>query len=91
MAATIQIRSDTCIRDDILLEVKWDPKISSDNDIAVAAVKKLKGVTGVTNKIEVRPKATAQQVSNVGNGHRKPGFLCDPQASVLPKDQRQVL
>lgn len=36
MAATIQIRSDTCIRDDILLEVKWDPKISSDNDIAVA-------------------------------------------------------
>jgi osmotically-inducible protein OsmY len=36
MAATMQIRSDTCIRDDILLKVKWDPKISSDNDIAVA-------------------------------------------------------
>jgi osmotically-inducible protein OsmY len=39
-------RSDTCIRDDVLLELKWDPKISSDNDIAVAAKDGVVTLTG---------------------------------------------
>jgi osmotically-inducible protein OsmY len=36
MATTAQSRSDNSIRDDVLLELKWDPKISSASDIAVA-------------------------------------------------------
>src|ERR1700738_857687 len=35
MATTNQPRSDEAIREDVLLELKWDPKIKS-NDIAVA-------------------------------------------------------
>jgi osmotically-inducible protein OsmY len=37
MANNTQARSDTSIRDDVLLELKSDPKISLDNDIAVVA------------------------------------------------------
>ena len=36
MATTAQSRSDNSIRDDVLLELNWDPKISSASDIAVA-------------------------------------------------------
>jgi osmotically-inducible protein OsmY len=36
MATATQTRSDNNIRDDVLLELKWDPKISSASDIAVA-------------------------------------------------------
>jgi osmotically-inducible protein OsmY len=36
MATRTQTRSDNSLRDDVLLELKWDPKISSASDIAVA-------------------------------------------------------
>lgn len=76
MTTTVQTRSDDLIREDVLFELKWDPKITS-NDIAVAikdgvvtlsgfvssywekdsaekAVKRVYGVKGVANDIEVR-------------------------------------
>ncbi|HEY1478062.1 MAG TPA: BON domain-containing protein [Chthoniobacterales bacterium] len=77
MATTAQSRSDNSIRDDVLLELKWDPKISSASDIAVAvkdgvvtlsgfvpsfwekdaaekAVKRVYGVRGIANDIQVK-------------------------------------
>src|SRR5882762_1930991 len=36
MVATMQVRSDSDIRDSVLLELKWDPKITHPDDIAVA-------------------------------------------------------
>ena len=76
MTTTAQTRSDDLIREDVLFELKWDPKITS-NDIAVAvkdavvtlsgfvssywekdsaekAVKRVYGVKGVANDIEVK-------------------------------------
>jgi len=73
----MQTRSDDLIRSDVLFELKWDPKISSSSDIAVAvkdgvvtltgfvhsywdkdaaekAVKRVYGVKGVANDIEVK-------------------------------------
>jgi osmotically-inducible protein OsmY len=35
MATTKEVRSDSSIREDVLLELKWDPKIKS-NDITIA-------------------------------------------------------
>src|SRR6202163_2854098 len=81
MATATQTRSDNNIRDDVLLELKWDPKISSASDIAVAvkdgvvtlsgyvpsywekdaaeqAVKRVYGVRGVANDIEVKLPST---------------------------------
>jgi osmotically-inducible protein OsmY len=78
MATTTQTRSDTTIRDDVLSELEWDPKISSASDIAVAvkdgivtlsgfvpsfwekdaaekAVKRVYGVRGIANDIKVKP------------------------------------
>ena len=77
MATARQTRSDNNIRDDVLLELKWDPKISSASDISVAvkdgvvtlsgfvpsfwekdaaekAVKRVYGVRGIANDIEVK-------------------------------------
>jgi osmotically-inducible protein OsmY len=77
MATKTQTRSDNSLRDDVLLELKWDPKISSASDIAVAvkdgvvtlsgfvpsfwekdaaekAVKRVYGVRGMANDIEVK-------------------------------------
>ena len=77
MATTTQTRSDNNIRDDVLLELKWDPKISSASDLAVGvkdgvvtlsgfvpsfwekdaaekAVKRVYGVKGIANDIEVK-------------------------------------
>jgi osmotically-inducible protein OsmY len=77
MATKTQTRSDNSLRDDVLLELKWDPKISSASDIAVAvkdgvvtlsgfvpsfwekdaaekAVKRVYGVRGIANDIEVK-------------------------------------
>src|ERR1700676_5486219 len=77
MATTTQTRSDNNIRDDVLLELKWDPKISSASDLAVGvkdgvvtlsgfvpsfwekdaaekAVKRVYGVRGIANDIEVK-------------------------------------
>jgi len=74
----MQTRSDDLIRDDVLFELKWDPKIGSSSDIAVAvkdgvvtlsgfvrsywdkdaagrAAKRVYGVRGVANDIEVKP------------------------------------
>ena len=76
MATTTQVRRDEAIREDVLLEFKWDPKIKS-NDIAVAvkdgvvtlsgfvssfweldaaekAVKRVYGVRAVANDLEVK-------------------------------------
>jgi osmotically-inducible protein OsmY len=76
MTTTAQTRSDDLIREDVLFELKWDPRITS-NDIAVAikdgvvtlsgfvssywekdsaekAVKRVYGVKGVANDIEVK-------------------------------------
>ena len=77
MATKTQTRSDNSLRDDVLLELKWDPKISSASDIAVAVkdgvvtlsgfvpsfwekdaaekvAKRVYGVRGVANDIEVK-------------------------------------
>lgn len=77
MATKTQTKSDNSLRDDVLLELKWDPKISSASDIAVAvkdgvvtlsgfvpsfwekdaaekAVKRVYGVRGIANDIEVK-------------------------------------
>jgi len=77
MATKTQTRSDNSLRDDVLLELKWDPKISSASDVGVAvkdgvvtltgfvpsfwekdaaekAVKRVYGVRGMANDIEVK-------------------------------------
>src|SRR6266446_10666242 len=77
MVATMQVRSDSEIRDSVLLELKWDPKVTHPDDIAVAvkngvvtlsgfvpsywekdaaekAVKRVYGVRGIANDIEVK-------------------------------------
>ena len=77
MATKTQTRSDNSLRDDVLLELNWDPKISSASDIGVAvkdgvvtlsgfvpsfwekdaaekAVKRVYGVRGIANDIEVK-------------------------------------
>jgi len=77
----MQTRSDDLIRSDVLFELKWDPKIGSSSDIAVAvkdgvvtlsgfvhsywdkdaaeeAAKRVYGVRGVANEIEVKPSST---------------------------------
>jgi osmotically-inducible protein OsmY len=76
MVATVQVRSDDSIRDSVLHELRWDPKITS-TDIAVAvkdgvvtlsgfvhsywekdaaekAVKRVYGVRGVANDIQIK-------------------------------------
>lgn len=78
--ATTSLRSDESIRQDVIFELKWDPKITS-SDIAVAvkdgvvtlsgyassywekdaaekAVKRVYGVRGVANDIEVKLSST---------------------------------
>jgi osmotically-inducible protein OsmY len=77
----MQTRSDDSIRSDVLFELKWDPKIGSSSDVAVAvkdgvvtlsgfvrsywdkdaaeqAVKRVYGVRGVANDIEVKLGST---------------------------------
>jgi osmotically-inducible protein OsmY len=46
MANNTETRSDTGIRDDVLLEIKSDPKISLDNDIAVVSKNAVVLLTG---------------------------------------------
>src|ERR1700726_1798350 len=46
MATKTQTRSDNSLRDDVLLELKWDPKISSASDIAVAVKDGVVTLTG---------------------------------------------
>src|SRR5467141_3694696 len=77
----MQTRSDDLIRNDVLFELKWDPKIGSSSDTAVAvkdgvatlsgfvpsywdkdaaekAAKRVYGVRGVANDIEVKLAST---------------------------------
>ena len=77
----MKTRTDDSIRSGVLFELKWDPKISSSSDIAVAvkegvvtlsgfvhsywdkdaaekAAKRVYGVRGVANDIEVRLGST---------------------------------
>ncbi|HXO97344.1 MAG TPA: BON domain-containing protein [Chthoniobacterales bacterium] len=76
MATTNQPRSDEAIREDVLLELKWDPKIKSTDigvavkdgvvtlsgfvstfwelDAAEKAAKRVYGVRGVANDLEVK-------------------------------------
>ena len=46
MTTNMLTESDTCIRDDVWLKIKSDPKISSDSDIAIAAKDGLVTLTG---------------------------------------------
>src|ERR1700680_1140528 len=78
--ADVKTRTDSAIREDVILELKWDPKITS-NDIAVAvkdsvvtlsgyalsyfekdaaekAAKRVYGVRAVANDIEVKLSST---------------------------------
>ncbi len=75
--ATTLTESDTAIRDEVVSEIKWDPKITSSDDIAVRvklgvvtlfgyvnsywekdaaekAAKRVQGVKGIANDIQVR-------------------------------------
>ena len=76
MATTTKARSDEAIREDVLLELKWDPKIKSTDigvavkdgvvtlsgfvstfwelDAAEKAAKRVYGVRGVANDLEVK-------------------------------------
>jgi osmotically-inducible protein OsmY len=83
MATTLQTppRTDSSIRESVISELKWDPKITTPDDIAVAvkdgvvtlsgyvrsywekdaaekAVKRIYGVKGVANDIEVKLSGT---------------------------------
>ena len=57
MATTTQAKSDTSIGDDVLLELKWDPKISSDSDIAVAVKDGVVTLTGFVSSYWERVEA----------------------------------
>src|SRR6202165_1780699 len=75
------IRTDASIRESVISELKWDPKIATPDDIAVAvkdavvtlsgfvhsywekdaaekAAKRVYGVKGIANDIEVKPMWT---------------------------------
>src|SRR5882724_8905688 len=77
MAARLQIRTDDEIRNSVILELKWDPKITSgdigvavkdgvvtlsgfansywEKDAAEKAAKRVFGVKGLANDLEVKP------------------------------------
>jgi|ERR1700732_4772095 BON domain len=42
----MQTRSDSLIRNDVLFELEWDPKISSDSDVAVAVTNGIVTLSG---------------------------------------------
>src|ERR1700709_861752 len=77
LASMTLTRTDQSLRDDVLFELKYDPKITSANDIAIAvkegvvtlsgyvssywekdaaekAIKRVYGVRGVANDIQVK-------------------------------------
>ena len=61
MATKTQTRSDNSLRDDVLLELKWDPKISSASDIGVAVKD---GVVTLMGFVQVTSKASAAEVKS---------------------------
>jgi osmotically-inducible protein OsmY len=46
MATTTQATTDDSVREDVLRELKWDPRLSSENDIAVAVKDKVVTLSG---------------------------------------------
>ena len=66
LVTNIQTRSDNSIRDDVLFELKWDPKITS-NDIAVAVKEGVVTLAGfVSNYWEkLEAEKAAKRVSGV--------------------------
>jgi osmotically-inducible protein OsmY len=46
MATTTQATTDDSVRENVLSELKWDPRISSENDIAVAVKDKVVTLSG---------------------------------------------
>src|SRR5260221_12449975 len=59
MTTASQVRSDELIREDVLSELKWDPKLES-NDIAVAAKDGVVTVSGYASnfwELDVAEKA----------------------------------
>jgi len=61
MATKTQTRSDNNLREDVLLELKWDPKISLASDIAVAVKD---GVVTLSGFVQVTPKASSAEVKS---------------------------
>src|SRR5262245_34043174 len=93
MVAKMQVRSDDDIRDSVLLELEWDPRIIS-NDVAVAvkdgvvtlsgfvhsywekdaaekAAKRVYGVRGIANDIEVKLPSTRTDPEIARDGVRE--------------------
>src|ERR1700675_230113 len=104
----MQTRSDDLIRSDVLFELKWDPKIGSSSDIAVAvkdgvvtlsgfahsywdkdaaeqAAKRVYGVRGVANDIEVKPHSKP-----TGSGIRREGVQGTENPCQFPSDKIKV-
>jgi osmotically-inducible protein OsmY len=70
--ATAEVRSDVAIREDVLLELKWDPKIKSD-DIAVAVKEGVVTLSGFVSsywELDAAEK-TAKRVYGVNSNFRK--------------------
>ena len=63
----MQTKSDISIGDDVLLELKWDPKISSDSDIAVAMKDGVVTLTGFVSSYweKVEAEKAAKRVYGV--------------------------
>src|SRR5260221_305659 len=56
----MQTRSDDLIRDDVLFELKWDPKIGSGSDITVAVKDWAVTPTEIKSKIEEALRRSAE-------------------------------
>src|ERR1700744_4723102 len=57
------MRSDSDIKRDVEDEIRWDPDIHSD-DIAVSAAQRIRGVKGVTNLIQVKPRVAPSEIKH---------------------------
>lgn len=57
------MRSDSDIKRDVEDEIRWDPDIHSD-DIAVSAAERIRGVKGVTNLIQVKPRVAPSEIKH---------------------------
>jgi osmotically-inducible protein OsmY len=67
MATTKEVKSDSSIREDVLLELKWDTKIKS-NDIAVAVkdgVVTLSGFVSSSWELDAAEKADKRVYSSI--------------------------
>lgn len=62
----IQTRSDDSIRDDVQFELKWDPKIGSSSDIAVAAKEGVVTLSGFVQAIGTKMQPRRQPSASNG-------------------------